>query len=90
MPTITTPIYAISAKGDKFISPTQGCLSLFNDFNQPANNNSPNNNSPNVFREYALSHGDLDDYSHSRILNSRPAAKEIWPTVAAWIDKHAE
>lgn len=95
MPTITTPIYSISAKGDKFISPTQGCLSLFNDFNQPANNNSPNknlvnNNSPNVFREYALSHGDLDDYSHSRILNSRPAAKEIWPTVAAWIDKHAE
>lgn len=100
MPTITTPIYAISAKGDKFISPTQGCLSLFNDFNQPTNNsspnnnfvnnNSPNNNSANVFREYALSHGDLDDYSHSRILNSRPAAKETWPTVAAWIDKHAE
>ena len=84
MPTISVPIYAISAKGDKFISPTQGCLSLFNDFN-----NSLNNNSANVFREYALSNGDLDDYSHSRILNSRPAAKEIWPTVAAWIDKHA-
>ncbi|WP_296244926.1 MULTISPECIES: alpha/beta fold hydrolase [unclassified Psychrobacter] len=84
MPTITTPIYAISAKGDKFISPTQGCLSLFNDFNHPANNNSAN-----VFREYALSHGDLDDYTHSRVLNSRPAAKEIWPTVAAWIEKYA-
>ena len=84
MPTISVPTYAISAKGDKFISPTQGCLSLFNDFN-----NSINNNSANVFREYALSNGDLDDYSHSRILNSRPAAKEIWPTVVAWIDKHA-
>ena len=79
MPTISVPIYAISAKGDKFISPTQGCQSLFNDFD----------NSKNVFREYSLSNGDLEDYSHSRILNSRPATKEIWPTVAAWIDKHA-
>ncbi|MBB3107868.1 putative alpha/beta hydrolase [Psychrobacter luti] len=79
MPTITTPIYAISAKGDKFISPTQGCQLLFNNFD----------NSANVFREYSFSNGDLDDYGHSRILNSRPAAKEIWPTVAAWIDKHA-
>ena len=79
MPKITTPIYAISAKGDKFISPTQGCQLIFNNFDNPAN----------VFREYSISNGDLDDYGHSRILNSRPAAKEIWPTVAAWIDKHA-
>ena len=84
MPTITTPIYAISAKGDRFISPTQGCQLLFNNFD-----NSLNNNFANVFREYALSNGDLDDYTHSRILNSRTAAKEIWPTVAAWIDKHS-
>ncbi|MGP4905345.1 alpha/beta fold hydrolase [Psychrobacter faecalis] len=99
MPNITIPIYAISAKGDKFISPTQGCLSLFNDFNESSNNHSFNNNtlnnnalnknSANVFREYARSSGDLDDYTHSRILNSRTAAKEIWPTVAAWIEQHA-
>ena len=99
MPNITIPIYAISAKGDKFISPTQGCLSLFNDFNESSNNHSFNNNtlnnnalnknSANVFREYARSSGDLDDYTHSRILNSRTAAKEIWPTVAAWIAQHA-
>ena len=79
MAKITTPIYAISAKGDKFISPSQGCQSLFNDFSNP----------DNVFREYSIINGDLDDYTHSRILNSRPAAKEIWPTVTAWIDKHA-
>ena len=79
MPNITTPIYAISAKGDTFISPSQGCQSFFNDFNNP----------DNVFREYSIINGDLDDYTHSRILNSRPAAKEIWPTVTAWIDKHA-
>ncbi len=78
MPKITTPIYAISAKGDKFISPTHGCQLLFNDFSNPAN----------IFREYSLSNGDLDNYTHSRIMTSRNAAKEIWPTVAAWIDKH--
>ena len=79
MPMITTPIYAISAKGDNFISPTDGCELFFNDFD----------NSTNVFREYSISNGNLDDYTHSRIMISRNAAKEIWPTVVAWIDKHA-
>lgn len=78
MPMITTPIYAISARGDKFISPTAGCKLFFDAFDNPIN----------VFREYSISHGDLDDYTHSRIMISRNAAKEIWPTVVAWIDKH--
>ena len=78
MPNITIPVYAISARGDTFISPTHGCQMLFDDFKNPAN----------VFREYALSHGDLDDYTHSRIMISRNAAKEIWPTVTDWIERH--
>ncbi len=77
---ITTPIYAISAKGDNFISPTGGCKLFFNAFDNPTN----------VFREYSISNGNLDDYTHSRIMISRNAAKEIWPTVVAWIDKHAK
>lgn len=80
MPKITTPIYAISAKGDNFISPTDGCKLFFDAFDNP----------DNVFREYSISNGDLDDYTHSRIMISRNAAKEIWPTVVAWIDKHAK
>ena len=28
-------------------------------------------------------------YTHSRIMISRHAATEIWPTVAAWIEQHA-
>ncbi|MGE6796537.1 alpha/beta fold hydrolase [Psychrobacter okhotskensis] len=79
MPTITTPIYAISAKGDHFISPTSGCQLFFDEFANPKN----------VFREYSTTHGDLDDYTHSRIMISRNAATEIWPTVAAWIAQHA-
>ncbi|MGP9545335.1 alpha/beta fold hydrolase [Psychrobacter sp. AOP7-B1-25] len=78
MPKITIPIYSISAKGDNFISPTRGCRLFFDGFN----------NSANVFREYSLSNGDLDDYTHSRIMISRNAATEIWPTVTAWIEKH--
>ena len=46
-------------------------------------------NPANVFREYALSHGDLDNYTHSRIMISRHAAKEIWPTVTGWIEQHS-
>lgn len=79
MPKITTPIYAISARGDTFVSPTGGCRLFFEGFDNPAN----------VFREYALEHGDLDDYTHSRIMISRNAATEIWPTVTAWIEQHA-
>lgn len=80
MPLITTPIYAISAKGDNLISPTAGCQLFFDDFDNPAS----------VFREYSISNGDLEDYSHSRIMISRNAAKEVWPTVAAWIEKHTK
>ncbi|SNT70760.1 alpha/beta fold hydrolase [Psychrobacter sp. LV10R520-6] len=78
MPKITTPIYAISAKGDNFIAPSSGCQLFLNDFNNPAND----------FREFSISNGSLEDYTHSRIIMSRNASKEIWPTVAAWIEKH--
>ena len=79
MANITTPIYAISGKGDRFISPTQGCQLFFDKFA----------NTDNVFIEYAKSSGHLEDYDHTRVLMSRNAAAEIWPTVAAWIEKHA-
>ncbi|MGO2339196.1 MAG: alpha/beta fold hydrolase [Psychrobacter sp.] len=79
MPNITIPVYAISAKGDNFIAPTYGCRQLFDDFKNP----------DNVFREYSRSNGDFDDYTHSRIMISRNAAKEIWPTVTAWIEKYS-
>ncbi|MGB5878322.1 MAG: alpha/beta fold hydrolase [Psychrobacter nivimaris] len=79
MAQITIPVYSISAKGDTFISPTCGCRLFFDGFN----------NSTNVFREYSLNNSDLDDYTHSRIMISRNAATEIWPTVTAWIEKHA-
>lgn len=78
MPSITLPIYAISAKGDHFIAPPSGCQLFLNDFN----------NSANVFCEFSKTNGNLEDYNHSRVILSGNAAKDIWPTIAAWIDKH--
>lgn len=80
MPAITIPIYAISAKGDHFIAPPSGCQLFLDDFN----------NSENIFREFAIAHGDLEDYNHSRVILSGNAAKEIWPTIASWIEKYTK
>ena len=78
MPAITIPIYAISARGDHFIAPPSGCQLFLESFNNPAN----------PFREFAIANGDLEDYNHSRVILSDNAAKEIWPTIAAWIARH--
>lgn len=80
MSKINVPIYAISAKGDTFISPTAGCKQFFDNFNHPNNR----------FTEFSKAKGNLSDYTHSRILMSRDAAQEVWPTVANWINKHAK
>ena len=80
MADITTPIYAISAKGDTFIAPNSGCKLFLNSFN----------NSANVFREFSTDYGDLEKYNHSRVILSSNAAKEIWPTIAAWIEGHTK
>ena len=77
--TLRRSIYAISGKGDRFISPTQGCQLFFDKFA----------NTDNVFIEYAKTSGHLEDYDHTRILMSRNAAAEISPTVASWIEKYS-
>ncbi len=78
MPKITTPIYAISAQGDHFIAPPSGCQLFLNDFANPAN----------VLREFSIANGDLENYNHSRIILSSNAAREVWPTIATWIERH--
>lgn len=79
MAKITMPVYAISAQGDNVIAPPRGCELFLNDFDNPVN----------VFRKFSRAHGDLEDYNHSRVILSSNAAKEVWPTIAAWIERHA-
>ena len=79
MPMITTPIYSISAKGDKIsLLPVVVSCSWMTSITLPMS-----------FENIRSAMGDVDDYTHSRIMVSRHAATEIWPTVAAWIEKHA-
>lgn len=77
---VIVPIYAISAKGDNVIAPPRGCKLFLDDFN----------NSANSFRKFSMANGDLEDYNHSRVILSSNAAKEVWPTIAAWIERHSE
>jgi len=80
MSSIRVPIYSISGTGDKLIAPVQGCYKYLEAFE----------NKNNIFRKFGLSNNNLEDYSHSRIALSQNAAKEVWPTILQWIDKHSE
>ena len=78
MENIKIPIYSISAKGDTFIAPSIGCLLFLESFNK----------SYNIFKEFSIENGNLEDYNHSRIIMSKNSAKEIWPSVLKWIEKN--
>lgn len=80
MASIRVPIYSICGTGDKFIAPVKGCHEYLETFE----------NENNIFREFGLSNNNLENYSHSRIALSQNAAKEVWPTILQWIDKHSE
>lgn len=77
MPSISTPIYSICAAGD-WVAPPQGTLKYLQAFK----------NSKNKWHEFSIANGNLEDYNHARIFLSRNAAKEVWPTVLDWIEKH--
>lgn len=77
MPSITIPIYSICAAGD-WVAPPQGTLKYLQAFK----------NSKNKWREFSIANGNLEDYNHGRIFLSRNAAKEVWPTVLDWIERH--
>ena len=78
MTNVKPPIYSISAKGDTFISPSRGCRMFLESFDKPNN----------ILTEFSIENGNLEDYNHSRIIMSRNAAAEIWPTVLNWIKRN--
>ncbi|MBX2838912.1 MAG: alpha/beta hydrolase [Gammaproteobacteria bacterium] len=77
LPANTTPTLMLSGSGDMFIAPPEGCRALFDKIGS-ANKK---------YTECGLSTGFLENYSHSRIISSRNAAKEIWPLISAWLAK---
>ncbi len=77
MKLITTPVLSICSAADTFIAPVQGCLEFFNAFE----------NKQSRFSFYSKVNGNLEDYGHGRIMNSRNSSKEVWPEVVSWIDR---
>jgi len=76
MKEVQVPVMAIYGAGDTFIAPPSGCEAFLAAFKNPQN--------------HALycgkSTGFAEDYSHSRILHSRNARKEIYPKVREWME----
>lgn len=79
MKEIKTPVLSVFGGGDTFIAPPSGCRKFLSAFENPAN-------------EALLcskKRGFAENYSHSRVLHSRNAKKEIYPIVLNWMDKHS-
>lgn len=72
---IRVPVLALAGVGDKFIAPYGGCRSLFDSLG----------GDDNVFKLCGIEQGYSEDYTHSRIVRSRPAMEEIWPLIYQWV-----
>lgn len=74
---ITIPIFSISGAGDTFIAPPSGCRAFLEAF---ANNQ-------NQFLVAGKINNFEEDYTHSRVLHSRAASREIYPLVLNWLQQ---
>lgn len=76
---IEVPALCFAGGGDRFIAPYQGCRRLYNALGA-------------LDKQMVLcakSEGYAEDYSHARIMTSRPARQEIWPIISEWLVKRA-
>lgn len=78
MNTIKVPILSICAQNDRFIAPVSGCKLFLESFR----------NTRNKLLICSISNGFKEDYSHSRIILSQNAAKEVWPLALNWIQSN--
>ena len=74
---IELPVLAFAGGGDRFIAPSDGCRHLVHAFG----------GGDKTFYHCSLQEGYAEDYTHDRIIISRPASREIWPKVHAWMRK---
>lgn len=75
MKEIDIPILSICGLGDTFIAPKSGCEEFLNAFENPHNQ----------LLVCGKETGYKEDYNHGRILHSRSAREEIYPTVLDWL-----
>jgi predicted alpha/beta hydrolase len=72
---IEVPVLGLAAEGDRLIAPAEGCQSLIEAFGSPEKK----------FISCGKSSGFSDNFSHGRLLLSKPAAREVWPLIHRWI-----
>ncbi len=75
MPQIQIPILSICGSGDNFVAPEAGCKDYLESFKNPTNK----------LLVCGKETGFSEEYSHSRLIYSRAAEKEIYPEVLKWI-----
>ncbi len=76
---VEIPALCLAGGGDRFIAPYRGCRRVYDGLGS-------------LDKRMALcakSEGYGEDYSHSRIIASRRAQQEIWPTISEWLMKRA-
>ncbi|MGC8490276.1 MAG: alpha/beta fold hydrolase [Syntrophobacteraceae bacterium] len=69
------PVFALSGAGDTFIAPSIGCRQLAHAFG----------GKDVTFRKCGIATGFEEDYTHERLILSKPASREIWPMLACWM-----
>lgn len=75
MPTVTIPTLQIAASGDTFVAPRYACQAFLDAFKNPENK----------LLYVSKKTGYAEDYTHSRMVLSRNAEKEIYPQVLEWL-----
>jgi predicted alpha/beta hydrolase len=78
MKSIQIPVYSVASEADTFIAPSKSCLTFMEQFA----------NEDNQYHCFSLKHHNLENYGHRRVIYSRNAIKEIFPTVISWIAEH--
>lgn len=72
------PVLSLAGAGDWFIAPTAACRQLFERL--PSKHKS--------WLECGVQQGYSENYSHARLVSSRPSAREIWPRIGDWLAEH--
>jgi len=72
---VQIPVLALSGAGDAFIAPSDGCRRLAYAFGGP----------DITFHECGIATGFAENYTHDRLILSKPASLEIWPMLASWM-----
>ena len=71
------PVLGLAGSGDQFIAPPVACHRL----------HALLPGSGNVWQECGVSQNFSENFTHSRLISSRAAAREIWPRIAEWLIK---